>query len=112
MISGAHVMIFSRDEQADRAFLRDMLEIPCIDSGGGWLIFRLPPAELGVHGGERNDVHQLFLICEDLDEATRRLSDRGVTAGEVMTADWGRSTSVPLPGGGTIGLYEAHHARP
>ena len=112
MISGAHVMIFTKDEAADRAFLRDVLEIPCIDSGGGWLIFKLPPAELGVHGGERNDVHELYLICDDLDATMAKLADKGVACGEVMTASWGRATSVPLPGGGKIGVYEAHHARP
>jgi catechol 2,3-dioxygenase-like lactoylglutathione lyase family enzyme len=112
MISGAHVMIFTRDEDADRAFLRDVLEIPCIDSGGGWLIFRLPPAELGVHGHEKNDVHQLYLICDDLDATIARLAGKGVTCGEVTAASWGRATSVPLPGGGKIGVYEAHHARP
>ncbi|HEX8640399.1 MAG TPA: hypothetical protein VF704_04505 [Allosphingosinicella sp.] len=112
MISGAHVMIFTKDEAADRAFLRDVLEIPCIDSGGGWLIFKLPPAELGVHGGERNDHHQLYLLCDDLDATSAKLEGRGVTCGEVMTASWGRATSVPLPGGGKLGLYEAHHNRP
>ena len=80
--------------------------------GRGWLIFKLPPAELGVHGGETNDVHQLYLICEDLDAAMARLAEKGVACGEVMTASWGRATSVPLPGGGRIALYEAHHARP
>jgi len=112
MISGAHVMIFTRDEEADRAFLRDVLELPCIDSGGGWLIFRLPPAELGVHGGENNDVHQLYLMCDDLDAAIARLADKGVTCSEPMHASWGRATSVPLPGGGKIGMYQASHARP
>ena len=80
MISGAHVMIFTQDEAADRAFLRDVLEIPCIDSGGGWLIFKLPPAELGVHGGEHNDVHQLYFICDDLDAEIARLATRASTA--------------------------------
>jgi hypothetical protein len=112
MISGAHVMVFTKDEEADRAFLRDVLEIPCIDSGGGWLIFKLPPAELGVHNHEQNDLHQLYLICDDLDATIARLGEKGVTCGEVMTASWGRATSVPLPGGGKIGVYEAHHARP
>ena len=74
MISGAHVMIFTRDEEADRAFFRDVLAIPCIDSGGGWLIFKLPPAEMGVHGGEHNDVHQLYLMCDDLDAEMARLA--------------------------------------
>jgi hypothetical protein len=112
LISGAHVMIFTRDEEADRAFLRDVLEIPCIDGGGGWLIYKLPPAEMGVHGGERNDVHHLYLMTESLDAAIAQLKSRGVDCSEPFSASWGRATSVPLPGGGTIGLYEPRHARP
>lgn len=111
MITGAHAMIFTEDPEADRAFLRDMLDLPCIDSGGGWLIFRLPPAELGVHGGT-NGFHQLYLICDDLDSTLAKLSERGVEAAEVETEAWGRSTTIPLPGGGRLGIYEAHHARP
>ena len=112
MISGAHVMIFTKDEAADRAFLKDVLEIPCIDSGGGWLIFKLPPAELGVHSHEANDVHKLYLICDDLDAEIARLFEHGVSCDPPQTASWGRFTGVPLPGGGQLGLYEAHHARP
>jgi catechol 2,3-dioxygenase-like lactoylglutathione lyase family enzyme len=111
MISGSHVMIFSADAEADRAFLRDMLELPCIDSGGGWLIFKLPPAELGVHDGT-NGFHQLYLICDDLGETIAQLNAKGVGTDAVATQDWGRSTGVTLPGGGTLGIYEAHHARP
>jgi len=111
MISGVHGMIFSKDEAADRAFLRDVLEIPCIDSGGGWLIFKLPPAELGVHGGD-NGFHQIYFICDDLDATIAALAAKGVTCGAVETQPWGRITSVPLPGGGAIGVYEARHARP
>ena len=77
MISGAHVMIFTRDEEADRAFLRDVLEIPCIDPGGGWLIYKLPPTEMGVHGGEQNDVHQLYFMCDDLDARDRETVGQG-----------------------------------
>ena len=112
MISGAHVMIFTRDEAADRAFFRDVIEIPCIDSGGGWLIFKLPPAELGIHGGESNDIHQLYLMCDDLDSEIARLEAKGVTCSEPFTASWGRATGIPLPGGGKIGLYESRHSRP
>jgi catechol 2,3-dioxygenase-like lactoylglutathione lyase family enzyme len=112
MISGAHVMIFTKDEEADRAFLRDVLELPCIDSGGGWLIFKLPPTELGVHGGERNDVHELYFITNDLGSTIEKLQAKGVTCDEPRSASWGRFTAVPLPGGGKLGLYEAHHARP
>jgi catechol 2,3-dioxygenase-like lactoylglutathione lyase family enzyme len=112
LITGAHVMIFTRDEEADRAFLRDILEIPCIDPGGGWLIFKLPPAEMGVHGGDKSDVHHLYLMCDDLDAAIAKLADKGVRCSEPFAASWGRATSVPLPGGGKIGLYEPRHARP
>ena len=112
LISGAHVMIFTRDEDADRAFLRDELEVPCIDSGGGWLIYKLPPTEMGVHGGERNDHHELYFTTDDLDSAVAKLGAKGVQCSEPFTASWGRATSVPLPGGGKIGLYEPRHARP
>ena len=112
MISGAHVMIFTQDEAADRTFLRDVLEIPSIDSGGGWLIFKLPPAELGVHGGDRNDFHQLYLMTDNLDSAIARLGEKNVDCDEPRQASWGRFTGIPLPGGGKLGLYEARHARP
>ena len=111
MISGAHVMIFTADEQADRAFLRDVLEIPSIDSGGGWLIFKLPPAELGVHGGE-NGFHQLYLICDDAEAFVARMRDKGVATDAIEEQDWGRCAGVTLPGGGKLGVYEARHARP
>lgn len=112
MITGAHVMIASKDAGADRAFLRDVLEIPCIDSGGGWLIFRLPPSELGVHPADHKADTELYLVCEKLDETMARLREKGVTCGDVVIAQWGRATSVPLPSGGRLGLYEAYHARP
>ncbi len=112
MITGAHVMIFSRDPQADREFLRDVLDLPCIDSGGGWLIFKLPPAELGVHGGEKNDVHELYLICDDVDATVASLKRKGVECDGIGQREWGRVTGVPLPGGGKLGLYEARHRRP
>jgi len=111
MISGAHAMIFSADPDADRAFLKDVLEIPCVDSGGGWLIFRLPPAELGFHGGE-NGFHQLYFICDDVEALVSSLSGKGVACGEIVDERWGRITYVTLPGGGKIGIYEATHARP
>ena len=110
MLTGAHAMIFTEKPEADRAFLRDVLELPHIDSGGGWLIFRLPPTELGVHEGE-NGFHQIYFICDDLDATMAKLAGKGVACGEPKDASWGRATSVPLPGGGSIGLYEAHHAR-
>jgi catechol 2,3-dioxygenase-like lactoylglutathione lyase family enzyme len=111
MISGAHAMIFSADPEADRIFLKDVLEVPCVDSGGGWLIFRLPPAELGVHGGD-NGFHQLYFICDDVEALVATLTGKGVTCGEIEDEPWGRITYVALPGGGKLGIYEATHARP
>ena len=111
MISGAHVMLFTRDEDADRAFLRDVLEIPCIDPGGGWLIYKLPPAELGVHGGPDNDVHKLYLMCDNLEHTIGSLTRKGAKCSEPFSASWGRATSISLPGGGSIGLYEPRHER-
>lgn len=112
MITGVHAMIFSKDEAADRLFLRDMVGLDCIDSGGGWLIFKLPAeGELGVHGGE-NGFHQIYFICDDVDAFVANLAGKGVACGEIETAPWGRITYVPLPGGGKLGVYEARHARP
>jgi hypothetical protein len=111
MITGAHAMIFSEDADADRLFLRDVLEIPCIDSGGGWLIFKLPPTEVGVHGGD-NGFHQLYFICDDVDAFVAAMTGRGVSCSDIEAEPWGRITYVALPGGGRIGVYEARHARP
>jgi len=111
MITGTHAMIFSKDPDADRPFLRDVLEIPCIDSGGGWLIFRLPPAEMGVHGGD-NGFHQVYFICEDVDAFAAAMAAKGVACDPIHTEPWGRITYVALPGGGKLGVYQATHARP
>ena len=74
-------------------------------------VYKLPPTEMGVHGGESNDVHHLYLMCDDLDAAMARPGEKGAQCGE-PTASWGRATSVPLPGGGKIGLYEPRHPHP
>jgi len=111
MITGTHAMLFSKDPDADRLFLRDVLEIPCIDSGGGWLIFKLPPAELGVHGGD-NGFHQVYFICDDVDAFLAAMTAKGVACDPIEAEPWGRITSVALPGGGKLGIYQATHARP
>ena len=111
MITGTHAMLFSNDPDADRLFLKDVLEIPSIDSGGGWLIFKLPPAELGVHGGE-NGFHQVYFICDDVDAFVDAMTAKGVACDEIEAAPWGRITRIALPGGGKLGVYQATHARP
>lgn len=110
-ISGAHVVIYSRDAAADRAFFRDVLHYPNVDAGGGWLIFKLPPAEVAVHPGDDPSSHELYLMCEDLDATMNDLAVHGVQCAEVTEARWGRLSSFSLPGGGKVGVYEPHHAR-
>ena len=112
MINGAHAVIFSQDADADRAFLRDVLDLPHVDVGEGWLIFGLPPSEIAVHPSDGNDVHELYLICDDVDELRKRLADRGIESGDVEDMGWGRLSSLVLPGGGRLGVYEPRHERP
>lgn len=109
MITGTHAIIYSKDAEADRAFLRDVLGLSHVDAGGGWLIFRLPPAEVGVHPAE-GDSHALYLTCDDIASTVAELSARGARfTGGVEDAGWGRVTAIALPGGGTVGLYEPRH---
>jgi len=111
MINGAHVIIYSQDAAADRAFFRDVLGYPHVDAGGGWLIFRLPPAEVAVHPAERPS-HELFLMCDDIAATVEELTAAGVEFTEPVTdAGWGLRTVLRLPGGGEVGLYEARHPR-
>jgi hypothetical protein len=112
MIVGAHSILYSKDADRDRAFLRDVLGLPSVDVGGGWLIFGLPPAEVAVHPGEHNDVHEFYLMTDDLGALRRSLEQRGVTCSAPHTMSWGVLTQVTLPGGGKLGVYQPRHARP
>ena len=112
MITGAHSIIYSRNPEADRAFLRDVLGLPNVDVGGGWLIFGLPPAEVAVHPSDENGVHEFFLMCDDVDAFVQEMKDRGIVCGPVQNPPWGMLTEVMLPGGGKLGVYQPRHARP
>jgi hypothetical protein len=112
MIIGSHTIIQSKDADADRAFLRDVLGLDGIDSGGGWLIFGLPPSELAVHPSSKNDVHEHYLICEDVEQLVAKLTKLRVACSPIQDQGWGRLTQVTLPGGGKLGIYQALHARP
>ena len=112
MISGAHSIIYSKNPEADRAFLKDVLGLPHVDVGHGWLIFGLPPAEVAVHPSEKNDLHELYLICANVDEFVAGVGARGLSCSPVRDMGWGRLTQVSLPGGGKLGVYEPRHARP
>jgi len=111
MISGTHVVLYTKDPAADRAFFRDILGLASVDAGHGWLIFAMPPAEAAFHPGE-NGRHELYLICDDLKAEMSTLRERGVKCGEVHEERWGSITKIQLPGGSEIGLYQPKHPRP
>jgi catechol 2,3-dioxygenase-like lactoylglutathione lyase family enzyme len=109
-ISGAHVIIYSRDAEADRAFFKNVLGLESVDSGGGWLIFALPPAEVAIHPTDEQEHHDLYLLCEDIETTVQELERRGVPLKRPFDeARWGRVTEITLPGGGQIGLYQPKH---
>ena len=112
MLIGAHSIIYSANPDADRAFLRDVLKLPNVDVGGGWLIFGLPPAEVAVHPSNKNDVHELYLMCDDVEAFVAEMKTRNISCGPVQNQGWGLLTQVTLPGGGKLGLYQPRHARP
>jgi catechol 2,3-dioxygenase-like lactoylglutathione lyase family enzyme len=109
MIVGAHVIVYSKDAEADRAFLREVLGFPSVDAGHGWLIFALPPAEVAVHPADENGRHELYFMCEDLKAEMLELGKKGVQCSEVHEERWGSITKIRLPGGGEVGLYQPKH---
>jgi hypothetical protein len=112
MINGAHVVVYSKDADADRAFIKDVLNFRYVDVNNGWLIFKLPSSELAVHPSDENDLHEVYLMTDDLDMEIRGLKKAGVQCDSVLQQRWGRSTRIQLPGGGTLGLYEPRHEKP
>jgi catechol 2,3-dioxygenase-like lactoylglutathione lyase family enzyme len=113
MITGAHTVIFSEDAEALRAFLRDVLELPSVDAGGGWLIFGLPPAEVAAHPAEEGGKHELYLMCDDVHATVEELQAKGVEFTQPVSDEgFGLVTSIRLPGGGELGLYEPRHPTP
>ena len=111
-INGAHAIIYSKDVEADRALLKDVFQFKHVDVGGGWLIFALPPAEVAVHPSEENDVHELYLMTDDVAGFVKEMQQRRVTCAPVENQGWGLLTHVTLPGGGKLGVYQPRHARP
>jgi len=109
MIFGAHIIIYSRDVEADRAFFRNVLGFASVDAGHGWLIFAMPPAEAAFHPSDANDIHELYFMCEDLNAEMAALAEKGVRCSDVQEARWGSITKIQLPGGGKVGLYQPKH---
>jgi catechol 2,3-dioxygenase-like lactoylglutathione lyase family enzyme len=110
MINGAHVIIYSRDADADRAFIRDVLGFPGVDAGDGWLIFKLPPAEVAVHPAGEESGHELYLMCDDIAGTLADLTAKGVEISRpITTAGWGSQASIRLPSGADLSLYQPRH---
>jgi hypothetical protein len=114
MIIGSHVLLYSKDPDADRAFFRDVLEYPHVDAGHGWLIFKLPPAELALHPADGNSEHKLlqaafYLMCDDLHAMIKSLQAKNVTCTAIVKERWGMLTTIKLPSGGELGLYQPTH---
>jgi catechol 2,3-dioxygenase-like lactoylglutathione lyase family enzyme len=113
VITGVHAIIFSRDAEADRAFFRDVLDLPSVDAGGGWLIFALPPAELAAHPTEGTSRHELYLMCDDISATVEELRAKGIEfISEISDEGFGLMTSLRLPGGSELSLYQPSHASP
>ncbi|MGH6872769.1 MAG: VOC family protein [Rhizomicrobium sp.] len=112
MINGAHVIIYSKDAEADRAFIKNVLKFKYVDVNNGWLIFALPTSEVAVHPSDENDMHEFYLMTDDLDAEMASLKKAGVACEAPSMQPWGVLTRIALPGGGKLGLYQPRHARP
>jgi predicted enzyme related to lactoylglutathione lyase len=113
MITGMHVILYSRHAESVREFLSNVLEWRSVDAGGGWPIYAAPPTELAVHPTEAQAQHEVYLMCDDVNAVVDKLAQRGInTDGPIADRGWGLLTTLVLPGGERIGLYEPRHARP
>jgi catechol 2,3-dioxygenase-like lactoylglutathione lyase family enzyme len=113
VITGVHAIVFSQDAHRTRAFFRDTLGLECVDAGGGWLIFALPPAELAAHPSDGEPSHELYLMCDDIHATVAELTAKGVEfTTEIAEQRWGLTTAFKLPGGGQMTLYEPRHSSP
>ncbi len=112
MITGAHSVIYSTNPEADREFFRSVLKLTNVDVGGGWLIFGLPPSELAVHPSPDNNVHEFFLMCDDIKAFTQQIAEQKIACSEIQDQGWGLLSKITLPGGGQLGVYQPRHPRP
>ena len=113
MIAGVHAVIFTKEAEAVRAFLGDVLGFSSVDAGGGWLIFALPPAELAAHPSDEEGRHELYLMCDDVEATVDELTGKGVEfTGPISDEGFGLVTAMRLPGGVELGLYQPKHPSP
>src|SRR5438045_2349899 len=103
MINGVHALIYTQEAEKVRDFFRDVLGFPSVDAGHGWLIFALPPAELGIHPTDQQASHELYLMCNDIHAVVAELKQKGVeVSAEIKDVGWGLLTSFEIPGGSRL----------
>jgi hypothetical protein len=112
MIIGAHSIIYSRRPKKDRAFMRDVIGLPFIDSGDGWLIFGLLPAEVAFHPSKKKNLEEFYLLCDDIDDFVAQMKNKKAKCSKVQKLPWGLLTKLKLPGGGNLKVYQPLHERP
>jgi len=112
MISGAHLIIYSKNADADKVFFRDVLQLTNVDVGHGWLIFALPLSELAIHPSVDSDHHEMYLMCDDIRVFVQQMTEHKIACTEILDQGWGKLVQLTLPGGGKIGVYEPRHERP
>jgi hypothetical protein len=112
MIIGAHSIIYSKNAEADRRFIRDVMGFPSVDAGHGWLIFALPPSEVAIHPSDENNRHEFYLMCDNIQDLVRSLREKKIECSPIHEEQWGSLVQVSLPGGGKFGIYQPKHARP
>lgn len=112
MINGTHLVVYSKDIEADRNFFRDILQLTNVDVGRGWLIFGLPPSELAVHPASEDDRHEIYLMCDDINSFVEQMTTQKIKCSEIQDQPWGQLVQLTLPGGGNLGVYQPRHARP
>ncbi|MCK6257796.1 hypothetical protein LCY76_14500 [Fictibacillus sp. KIGAM418] len=110
MINAAHIILYSTNAEADRVFIRDVLGLAGVDAGDGWLVFKLPPAEIAVHPTDGLDKHEFYLMCDDIEKTITELTAKGITISEPISEQrWGRLISIKLPSGADLSIYQPRH---
>ncbi len=106
MITGIHTIIYSKNAEADKAFFRDILKLPNVDVGDGWLIFELPPSELSIHPSTNNDLREIYLLCEEITDFVQQMKKHEIACSEIQDQGWGLLVQITLPGGGKLSVYQ------